>query len=303
MIKADSMSVRPLPDADTYGEDLRGNLQRVLSLAPAHCAGCADYHIRTVAHRATGEPFGIDSDRPQIVAMVAGIAAKLIKMRTGPVDVVIAGSADTGILATVAHAISTTSPQALARCRFTVLDLCPTPLMLCGHYAREHNLDFSCSTADLTALAADFPADLLVLHSVFRFIDSERQPDVLARLCSWIKPGGAMVFSNRIKTSTAEETAADIAHRRQRNERVSAMSAQGDLSFDGDREAVIAGLERSLTTDESRRGEFRDAGQLRRLLEKAPLTLTTFDEIAMPIGGDGRPAFDRKRVLALLERT
>ena len=296
------MPLHPLPDPQGYGEDLRGNLERVLALAPVHCAGCADYHIRCVAHRAAGERFGIDSDRPQLVALFAELAEKLLAVRTGTVDIVIAGSADTGILATAAHAVATLGADALARCRFTVLDLCPTPLLLCQHYAEQHGLDFTSATVDLTAPAEDFPADMLILHSVFRFIDRDRQPAVLDRLASWIRPGGSMVFSNRIKTRTDEERMADLAKRSAANERFSEMSARGDLPAGDDPAGVIAGLERALAADESRSGEFRDVAQVRRLLEGSALSLARFDEIVSPIGGNGRPAYAKRRVLAVLER-
>ena len=132
-------------------------------------------------------------------------------------DIVIAGSADTGAPATVAHAVALLGDEALQRCRFTVLDLCPTPLLLCKHFAQEHGLDFAYEAVDLTAPGKTFPADIIVMHSVFRLIQSRLQPAVLEELGSWLKPGGSMVFSNRIKSASSEETQADLATRGARN--------------------------------------------------------------------------------------
>ncbi|WP_457938757.1 methyltransferase domain-containing protein [Mesorhizobium sp. 10J20-29] len=291
-----------LLDPQTYGEDLQGNLDRALALAPVHCPGCADYHIRVAAHRAAGAQLGIDADRPQLVVAIAETAGRLLSARTGKLDIVIAGSADTGILSTVAHAIATLGPDALSRCRFTVLDLCPTPLMLCEDFARAHGLDFSWATCDLTDPARDFRADIVVLHSVFRFIDRARQPAVLERLAAWIRPGGAMIFSNRIKTRSGEETAADLAKRRSANERFAALAAEGPLT-DADRTAVLARLDRALDADESRSGEFRNVGELRQLLEGSSLALRGIDEVANEIGGNGQPTYSRRRVLAVLEKS
>jgi hypothetical protein len=292
-------STNRLSDPVTFGEDLAGNLQRVLEIAPEHCRDCADYHIRCVAHRATGERFGIDFDRPELVALLEDLAGRRLAEQPGRLDIVIAGSADTGVLATVAHAVSLLGEAALARCRFTVLDLCPTPLLLCRHFAGEHGLDLACAAVDLTAPGEKFPADILVMHSVFRFIDGSLQPAVLKELGSWLKPGGAMVFSNRIKTRTSEEERADLASRGGRNERFAAMVAAGEIEV-ADSEAIAIRLDRSLQADEARVGEFRTADELRAFLAGGPLPLTRFDEIVREIGGGGRPRYMRKRVLAVL---
>ncbi|RTL96996.1 MAG: class I SAM-dependent methyltransferase [Hyphomicrobiales bacterium] len=293
-------STNHLSDPVTFGEDLASNLQRVLEIAPRHCRDCADYHIRCVAHRATGERFGIDSDRPELVALLKGLVGRRLAEQPGRLDIVIAGSADTGVLATVAHAVSLLGDEALARCRFTVLDLCPTPLLLCRHFAAEHGLDFASAAVDLTALGERFPADILVMHSVFRFIDSSLQPAVLKELGSWLKPGGAMVFSNRIKTRTSQETRADIAKRGAANALFGAMAERGEIKVAVDPGAVMKRLERALHDDESRVGEFRTADELKGLLAGGPLPLTHFEEIVCEIGGGDRPRYRRKRVLAVL---
>ncbi|QKD00811.1 class I SAM-dependent methyltransferase [Mesorhizobium loti] len=288
-----------LADPVTYGEDLPGNLQRVLKIAPSHCADCADYHIRSVAHRTTGERFGIDLDRPELVAVISDIVGRGLS-RQSRLDIVIAGSADTGVLATVAHAVALLGDEALRRCRFTVLDLCPTPLLLCEHFADEHGLDFDYAAVDLTAPGRKFPADIVVMHSVFRFIDSRLQPAVLQELGSWLKPGGSIVFSNRIKSASSEESEADLATRGARNERFAAMTAQGEIDVAEGRAAIMVRLDRSVRDHEGRAGEFRTADDLKTMLENGPLPLVRFDEIVREIGGDGRPRFMRKRVLAVL---
>ena len=141
----------------------------------------------------------------------------------------------------------------------------------------------------------------MLLHSVFRFIDSERQPAVLARLAGWIRPGGAMVFSNRIKSSSSEETARDIARRQAANERFLAMAGRGTLPAGADPAEMEARLERQVHDEKNRTGEFRDAADLRRVLETCGLALTRFDEIVAEIGGGDQPSIIRRRVLAVLQ--
>jgi hypothetical protein len=288
-----------LIDSATYGEDLAGNLERVLKIAPRHCADCTDYHIRCVAHRATGERFGIDLDRGELVAATQAVISRGLSSRPR-LDIVIAGSADTGVLATVAHAAARLGEEALRRCRFTVLDLCPTPLLLCRHFAAGHGLDFRSATVDLTAPMQKHPADVVVTHSVFRFIDRSLQPGVLEELGSWLKPGGSIVFSNRIKTQSGEEERADTANRGARNERFAALTASGALQVADRRDEIMLRLDRSMRDQEGRAGEFRTAGDLRHLLVATPLLLERFEEIDREIGGNGSPRYLRKRVLAVL---
>ena len=289
-----------LSDPVTYGEDLAANLERVLKIAPGHCRDCADYHIRCVAHRATGERFGIDLDRPELVVAVQGPARARLEAKPGTIEIVIAGSADTGVLATVAHAVARLGEDALRRCRFTVLDLCPTPLLLCRQFAEDHGLDFAYAAVDLTAPGRKFPADIVVMHSVFRFIDRRLQPAVLRELASWLEPGGSIVFSNRIKSASSAESEADLAIRGRRNERFAQMAAAGEIDVAGAAAAIMVRLDRSLHDNEGRAGEFRSADDLRRFLESGPLPIAGFDEIVREIGGQGRPRYDRKRVIAVL---
>lgn len=293
---------RSLVDPVIFGEDLQGNLQRVVKLAPGHCSGCADYHIRNVAHRVTGEKFGIDLDRRELVAAVRDIVGGGLS-RQERINIVIAGSADTGVLATVAHAVALHGDEALRRCRFTVLDLCPTPLLLCKHFSQEHGLDFACETVDLTAPGKKFPADIIVMHSVFRFIDSGLQPAVLAELGAWLNPGGSMVFSNRVKSTRSEESAADLANREARNRRFAAMSARGEIDVAADPQAITASLDRSKGDHENRAGEFRSAADVRRLLDASPLNVVQFDEIVREIGDGAAQRYNRTRVLAVLRAT
>ena len=96
-----------LLDPVSCGEDLLHNASRVSELAPGHCAGCADYHIRSSAHRCAGIPKGIAFDRPQLTEMIRKIVAERVAATDTTIDIVIPGSADTGILATCAHAAAT----------------------------------------------------------------------------------------------------------------------------------------------------------------------------------------------------
>ncbi len=89
----------------------------------------------TAAHRSQN-----GFDRPELIKLIKGILAE--KAATaGSIDILIPGSADTGILATAAHAAAVLGQAVLDRCRFTVIDRCPTPLILCSEFGARHHLN------------------------------------------------------------------------------------------------------------------------------------------------------------------
>jgi hypothetical protein len=88
---------------------------------------------------------------------------------------------------------------ALARTRFTVLDLCRTPLELCVGFAHRHGLQLATDAVDLIADRTPRQADLVIVHSLFRHLPKEMHADVLRKFGGWLRPEGRIVFSNRLE--------------------------------------------------------------------------------------------------------
>jgi hypothetical protein len=191
-------AIDDIADPATFGEDLAFNARETRRLAPGLCPGCADTHIAYTVMRPYAPGERIEGDRPQIVAIMRTLLADAVGRSGEPIDVVLAGSADTGLLATCAHAAAAMGDQVAARIRYTVLDLCPTPLVLCVEFARRHGLSLSTRVVDLTDGSLSFPADIVVVHSVFRFLPVAGRPAALAMLGRWLKPHGSVVFSNSL---------------------------------------------------------------------------------------------------------
>lgn len=116
----------------------------------------------------------------------------------GPIDILLAGASDTGLLATAALGATAAGPKVASRVRYTVIDRCQTPLELCRAYATHANLDLTVSDVDLTRDANGFSADLICLHSVFRFLPPDAHVKALRQLAGWLKPGGRILFSQRL---------------------------------------------------------------------------------------------------------
>lgn len=290
----------PLSDPESCGEDLVANFRRVCELAPCLCEGCVDYHIRAAAYRAGGEQFSIRADRPQLIDAIQATFSARAKPNSGKMEVLIAGSADTGILATAAHAIAAIG--GLNRTRFTVLDLCKTPLALCREFGTLHGLAVEAICVDLLGPEREFQADVIVLHSVLRFVAPEHRPGLIERFANWLQPGGALVLSNRIRSLLQEEATADLTKRRLANAKVLAAVDAGRLACPLDRSKLAALLERSARDDQDRVGEFHSAEALRDWLEGSSLALTRFETTSKTVNPGTPNAYQRQRVMALLEK-
>jgi hypothetical protein len=291
-----------LGDPVTCGEDLAHNLLRATEIAPTLCGACVDYHILFAARRLTGRVSGQETDRPCLGAAVGREIAVRAAAHSEAIDVVIAGSADTGVLATCAHATFTTAPQALSLVRFAVLDLCDTPLELCRDYARRHGLTFTPERVDLAATDRPFSADTIVHHSVLRFVAPDLHVSLLRKLRGWLKPNGRIVFSSTL--TPPEEQGAKRSHDRDVDAAIRAMIDDGSMSVSEPRAAFLARLDRGREDRDKRdrRGTARFASveQLRELFGAAGLSIVSQQIVSGATRVAGSEPFSRRRLLAVL---
>ena len=177
----------PAPETSArFREDLDANLRLVESLAPTHCIDCSGYHLDRARRRLKpGSPEALD--RADIVRLIRGC---LTSCRP-PVDILIAGAGDTNLLATSAEAAGDAA-------RYIVLDHCRTPLVLCQAFARQHGLEVATQQVDMGAPDVAFAADLVVVHSLLRFLPPARHVAALRSVRQWLKPGGSVIFSHRL---------------------------------------------------------------------------------------------------------
>jgi SAM-dependent methyltransferase len=179
-------------------EDREANLRLVEALAPIHCTDCNGYHLDR-ARRRLHAPAALD--RPEIVRLLRDWLADP-RRAGGAVDVLIAGSGDTNLLATCAEAAAAEH----AWVRYTVLDRCQTPLELCAEFARRNGLDAQIHRIDMAAPQGVFAADVIVVHSLLRFLPGEAHLLAMRALRRWLKPGGVVIFSHRLIDGSADAT-------------------------------------------------------------------------------------------------
>jgi hypothetical protein len=184
-----------------------------LEIAPRLCGDCSDYHITKVANRLAGATSWSDRTRPYLIESLRPLLAALLESAGAPVDIVIAGAANTAVFATCAHTAATLGGDMLARTRFTVLDLCDTPLTLCRDFAGRFDLKISTRAVDFVKTADVFPADLILLHSILNFIPFDAHLGFLDKLGDWLKPRGRILCWNTVVP--ANDRADDQIRRRE----------------------------------------------------------------------------------------
>jgi SAM-dependent methyltransferase len=116
--------------------------------------------------------------------------------------VLIAGAADTGLLASVARATAGHDIE------IEVVDRCATPIELCRRFAERWSLPAAARVVDLAELDAR-GFDLVYANSVLPFIPVERHTDVLARMRRALRRGGHLLLVFNTGRRIASDTSRD----------------------------------------------------------------------------------------------
>jgi hypothetical protein len=298
-------AIAPLPpsgnpdlgDPATCGEDLLHNAQRAIDLARRLCRDCADYHVLFPLRRATGGVFGVDRDRPKMTEIVG----QLVATRTsGPIDILIVGAADSGILATCAHAARQVGGDALRRARFTVIDRCETPLELCRDFARRHGLLLHAEAADLTQTPSNHTADVIVHHSLLRFLPPAARCAALRKLAQWLKPDGRLVFFMGAQSrSTVEQ---GTRRRAEVGALVRALVDSGRIRLSEPVAAFQARLDADLERNTRRQIDSSSPDDLRELFAAAGLQVASFEQLSREMVMPSGRSYARERIVAVLTR-
>lgn len=124
-------------------------------------------------------------------------------------DTLIAGCADTGILALVARAAENHDSRIVA------LDICDTPLDLCRRLADRWSLPIETLRKDLVEFESDRQFDIVLVHGTLHFIAAKSRGEALARTQRALRPGGRLVLmfntSHKVRTDAAERIRSDYA--------------------------------------------------------------------------------------------
>jgi len=169
-----------MPHSERYIEDLPRVAADAYELAGHRCGGCRDLHALWPYARLTRASTGVEQRH-------SGLEAQL---RTffdlGLRDVLIAGAADSALLAHVARA------GARHEIKIVVLDICDTPLELCRRFARQWSLPVETTRQDLFDLDTPHRFDVVLMHGTLNFIAADRHAPVLHRIHRAMRPKGRL---------------------------------------------------------------------------------------------------------------
>jgi SAM-dependent methyltransferase len=177
-----------MTDGPGYHEDLRCIAAEGFQLADRLCRDCGQLHaLWPYIRLARATSAGLEDAGEQVQSVLAELIA------AGRRDVLVAGSADTGLLALVARS------GAGRPLDIVVLDRCETPLEMCRRLARRWSLPIATLHEDLADLDRPGQFDIVLVHGTLHFLAPARRADVLARMRRSLRPDGRLVL--RVNTS------------------------------------------------------------------------------------------------------
>jgi SAM-dependent methyltransferase len=177
-----------MPGSSNFDEDLPQLAAESFVLSKGRCRSCGRMHALWPYLRLARASTGAEAASSRLQSVLSALIAK------GRRNVLIAGAADTGLLAQVARAGGDADPQ------ITVLDRCGTPLELCRRQAQHWSIRIRTALVDLRHFdpgqrRPESPAfDVVLVHGTLHFIAAEHRADVLKRLRRALAPGGRLVL-------------------------------------------------------------------------------------------------------------
>jgi SAM-dependent methyltransferase len=170
-----------MADELSFAEDLPRLALEASEVAPRLCRDCQNFHLLWPYLRLAGASGGGSVGEQQIQATLR----RLLDGKSR--RVLVAGAADTALLAVVARAASPGT-------NIVVLDRCETPLELCRRFARRWSLPIETLHVDLMDFSSTGRFDVVFAHSLLQFIPDDRREDVLSRLQRSLRPDGRLVL-------------------------------------------------------------------------------------------------------------
>jgi hypothetical protein len=259
-------------DAGALQEDLPALVMRASALASQLCHDCVHYHGSWPALRLI-ERGGLDFDRPYLLSLFTRLASDPSRRHW-----LVAGMADTGLVATVGAAIWPVRGDAA----ITLVDRCETPLTLCREYGRRLDRALDTVHADLTEFSPARLQDVVLAHSVLAHLPGARRAGMARRFRQWLGPGGCLVLSarfNDVLDHTEIERLAGPTHIRRMIEALKAKGVHDAATLS----RLSIALPRDFADRNRRRGAHASVAEIAALLRRAGFgTVEIVAEYAAP---------------------
>jgi len=252
-----------------FAEDLPQLAADACVLANRLCGSCRNFHGLWPYRRLTRMVGAAEAGGPALASALAEL------FDAGRRSVLIAGAADTGVLAMTARAGARHHPE------FLIIDICETPLVLCRRFAERWSLPVETACQDLTTLNIADRFDIVIAHSLLQFIAADRRVDFLSRVNRVLRRDGrlALVFNsgNRIGGDAA------VDYRRSYSSWVIERLRSAGVPLPEPESEFRARLDAHAQNRESREGAFADPGEVDAMLNRAGFAIIKRTEIDMPL--------------------
>lgn len=255
---------------DEFIEPLGEFAQEAYKISGSLCGSCSDLHALWPYIRLSRASTGVEEPGSMLELSLRGLISE------GRRDVLIAGSADTGLLALTARAAADYAVN------IAVLDICETPLEMCRQFAARCALPIETVRQDLRKLKADRKFDLVLVHGTLHFIEPGARREALVRIRSVLRSKGRLVLlfntSRARSVELAEQTHADYA---------------ADVLRDLERQQIpLPDIETRMAERlaahsrqrQLREGAFAEPEDVEQLLDASGLRLIDCSELTMELG-------------------
>lgn len=180
----------------TTEEPLHESAPLARAWSEQYCDGCDWYHGAWQYLRLAGVISGMKAEAGFFQAVFRDLANA-----DGSARVLIAGSADSGMLAQVigGYRAAGIDPE------ITVVDHCETPLRVNQWFARRCGIEPTVCRGDVLTFDSADPFDVICTHSFFSFVPPDRHVDLVRRWHTVLRPGGHVVTSQSVRPNYPED--------------------------------------------------------------------------------------------------
>ncbi len=271
------------------GERLSDLAAQAYQLSDQLCGTCRNLHALWPYMRLLRSSTGVEHQGSNLEnalrLLIAGGRRKIL----------IAGAADTGLLALVLRAAANNNVD------IAVLDICETPLELCRRVAREWALPIDTVRVDLRELNVAQQFELVLVHGTLHFIAAADRRDVLNRIRRALRPEGCLVllFNTSKPSSTAE--IGDRFHFDYAESMISEMKRL-PIPLPDDEQSFRTRLIAHSRQRQLREGAFSEPEDVKDLLGTAGFALSSCSQIKVEVTGkanDFVSGFSKRRFLAV----
>jgi SAM-dependent methyltransferase len=171
-----------MTDSSHLREDLPRLAAEAFELAGRLCSSCQNFHALWPYIRLSRASGAAEGSRSVVEPLLTRHFADNRR------KVLIAGAADSGLLAFVARAGTDHGVH------IHVVDRCATPIELCRRFAQRWSLQVETTQQDLTEFDGKAEFDLVFVHSLLQFIAAEHRARFASRMHRALRPDGRLVM-------------------------------------------------------------------------------------------------------------